>query len=187
MSDKIDGMDGLADLLDRVKGKLPEIIASGGLLAAEHMTTEIRKSVMDLSADPKGGLARSFKPQVEASEGGEEVRVKSTSDLVYARIQDEGGTITAKRKFLAVPWRGANIPIGKWPRHFAKGELTFIKRKNRPPLLVRVGKKKFDLMFTLRRSVNIPAKNYLDHAWANAKDGVGEILEGKLAVGVDEA
>lgn len=50
--------------------------------------------------------------------------VRTGTGLVYARIQQEGGTITPKTvNYLAIPATKQLARSGKWPRDFAKGEL----------------------------------------------------------------
>ena len=54
---------------------------------------------------------------------------------------------------------------GTWPRDWAEGELRFIPRKSKPPLLARVtgkgDREKIEPMYVLVKSVDVPAKHYL--------------------------
>lgn len=68
-----------------------------------------------------GQLARSINTHV--TPGGALIIVRT--NLIYARIQEEGGTIYPKGKFLALPLKPSLRRSGTWPRDFAKGALRF--------------------------------------------------------------
>lgn len=184
-----------------MSGRLGEESARMVLAAAEHVAGTIREVVYEKFPDGRtGALARSFRP-VFLGRDNAGVSAAAASDLVYARIQDEGGKILPKTvKRLAVPIKGAGVPIGKWPRHFAKGELTFVNfgrlgmsagDSGKPPILARVYKNKkgetirFKPMFVLLSSVTITGKRYLDTAADRAAEGVEEIMAEGYARAID--
>lgn len=170
-----------------MSGRLEAESARIVLEAAEHVAGTIREVVYDKFPEGRtGALGRSFKP-VFLGRDDHGVSAAASSDLVYARIQDEGGTVVPKTtKALAIPLK--RLPVGKWPRHFAKGELTLIPGKNgKASILAKVSKGgKVDPMFVLVRSVRIPGRHYLDAAAELAGPGVEEIMSQGYARAIDK-
>ena len=106
--------------------------------------------------------------------------VKIGTNVVYAAIQEFGGTIRPNYgKSLAVPIhpdaKAAIIPKGGSIRSVFP-DLVLIKRKSGAPLLVRMKGKQFDIMYVLMKSVTIPAHPYLRPAVYNHKDDIGKIF-----------
>lgn len=88
--------------------------------------------------------------------------VRISANTIYAAIQELGGDIKPdKAKALTVPIH----PDAKGKKASDFNDLTLIKRKNGPPLLVRItgkGKKqRMDIMFVLLTKVTIPSRPYL--------------------------
>lgn len=85
------------------------------------------------------------------------------TNVVYARIQQEGGVIKPKnKKALAIPVDKS--AWGKSPKEFQN--LVFIPRKGKNPLLVEMKTKRgkassMKIMFVLMKSVRIPARPFL--------------------------
>ena len=95
----------------------------------------------------------------------------------YAAIQEFGGEITPQQKqALAVPVHPD--AKNKSPRDFQN--LIFIKRANRPPLLVRkIGKgnaQRMDIMFVLVKKVHIPAQPFLFPAAIEVGNNIENIV-----------
>lgn len=145
-------------------------LAKATLRGAQHLTSVIRREVRETFPRGRTGeLARSWREQFVSDAGGV-LTAESTSELVYARILDEGGTILPKTvTMLAIPIRDdgpkqtgdwaadrlardeharsskgrPKVPFGKWPRHFQPGRLFLIKSKRGNLLLMaRTGKGK---------------------------------------------
>lgn len=143
-------------------------LAKAALRGAQFATGEIRSTLQSDGTHKRGGLARSFKEQL-VGQGSGVIAAESYSELVYARKQEEGGKISGKNgRRLAVPFKGVNLPPGKWPRHFPKtgpNALHLIPRGNKPPMLVqkRGGKnsERWVPIFILKTSVMIKAKHYV--------------------------
>ena len=76
------------------------------------------------------------------------------SDLGRAKKIEEGGTIRARGKFLAIPTSAA--PISVWPRYIEG--LFFMNSKRGNPLLAKKKGKGFQVMFILRRQVTLPPR-----------------------------
>lgn len=177
----------LSRSIDTVRGPLGPAYQT----ASEILTGDVRETILAgyTSSSPAvvrtGALARSFRGF--ARDGKNRVVIGSESDLIYARIQDQGGRIWPKtRKALAVP--NIRVPIGKWPRHWGKKELFFIKGKstkaNTVGVLVRkLGKGKrqrLQAVYTLKAYVDIAPKHYLEKATATAKPKIVRFLGSRM-------
>lgn len=173
--------------LKDIKKSLAKVMSSGVFAAAQLTVGIIRREIMRLLKPGTGGLARSFKETlIDKSSGG--ASAGAFSDLVYARIQDEGGIIRPKfRKNLAIPLKSARVPLGKWPRDFPPGELTFIKSKKGNSLLARVSKGKIEPVFVLKPSVTIKGVGYIESARRKAEPKIVKLLDGKVSVSVKKA
>lgn len=156
------------------------------LEGAQYVAGVIRKTVTSTFPDGRtGGLARSYHETFIGWKGDDSVSAAAESALVYARILDEGGTILPKSgKYLAIPVPERNISAGKWPRHWGKDQLTFIKSKSGKALLATVSKKgKVVPQYFLVQQSTIRARNYLAASAKASEEGVAEII-GK---GIDKA
>ena len=92
MSIGIEIDDRVSPALDNLRKGMPDLLEKGTLRVAEDVAGEIRRQVMQrLSKDPTGDLSRSFKPSILSRSDGS-MTVGVFSDLVYAEIQDQGGT-----------------------------------------------------------------------------------------------
>ncbi len=126
----------------------------------------------------QGQLAGSITHKVFESEK----FVRCSVNKVYAAIQELGGIIKpTKAKALAIPVHPEAVrwtEKGGEPKDFPG--LVMIKRKNGAPLLVRIkdkGKKqRFDIMFVLLKSVQIPARPYIRPAVYENKEKIMKIF-----------
>ena len=73
---------------------------------------------------PTGQLMRSWEKFFRVSNGGSDVVFGSLSELPYAAMHDTGGTIKAKKKYLAIPLNKGARNRG-WPRDWPADELSF--------------------------------------------------------------
>jgi hypothetical protein len=190
-------LDHFAKALGIHAEELDKALRKGVMKAAVFATGEIKSELMARTRG-SGGLSRSFKPVLMTAGDGldaGQIGAKATSTLEYAAIQERGGTIRPRSgKFLAVPVKGRRITAGKWPRHFAKGELKLIPRKGRPSLLVKeIGRdiviarrgrnrltkrvvKRIELMFTLQPRVEIKPQRYVERTEQRISDKLVELL-----------
>ena len=83
----------ILEILQKLEPKILEAQEKGVLEAAEVAAGEIRRQVFSLFKPGRGGLARSFKAALMTPKDKGSVRAGALSDLEYAKIQDEGGTI----------------------------------------------------------------------------------------------
>lgn len=181
----------LALILSSLAGRIDDETAALVMRAAQHAVGEVRSVLYEVFPEGRtGGLARSFREVFLGRDADGAVSAAVTSDLVYARIQDEGGTITPKTvKNLAVPLK--RLPVGKWPRHYGKDELTLIRSKRGNMILAKVtktkgGKDRIDPHFVLVKRVTIKGRGYIAIAAARARPGIEEILEEGLQKLVDD-
>lgn len=168
--------------LRRIPAAVKLSLRKGMLRAAEHLSGEIRIEVMR-GGGTTGQLARSWRSRFVGIENGVYTS-EAYSELIYAAIQNRGGTIEPRtQKMLAVPLR--RIPIGKWPRHFGKGELRLIKSKKGNLILAQIKKLKRKVkgsnvkitpFFVLKRSVEIQPKHYVKAALDRARKEVMSII-----------
>jgi hypothetical protein len=199
-------IDKFAKVLGTHGEALAKALQAGTLKAAVFATGEIKQEVLNTFSGGRE-LSRSFKPSLMTAEdglGAGQIGAKATSTLEYAAIQERGGTIRPRSgRFLAVPVKGQKFPEGKWPRHFARGELKLIPRKTGFSLLVKeIGKdivlarrggnkltrrvvKRVELMFTLRPSVTLTGRRYVERTEARITNELADILgdHAEIAVG----
>lgn len=186
----IDGSVGL--FMDKLKTRLlwesPDLMMKAAWIA----TGEVRREVVDKAKGGTGGLARSFEPKtIKTTE--KETIVGTFSDLPYARIQDEGGTITAKRGFRAIPIGDrARRVAGLWPRDWPQKALFAFKSKRGNVLLARSDREPGDsdfLQYLLRRSVTLskhPLKGYLTRASKKASPLIEDLVSDGIQAEIDD-
>lgn len=164
------GGKGVEELLGDLREMSPAL-QTGLFRAAETLRGHIVRSIRErLNPEGRrtGNLMRSFRPSAVVNDAGK-MQVGVFSDLVYARIQDEGGTINARPGgALTIPI--ADMPIGTTARDFAD---AFILRANGKAYLVRsIGKGKLEFLYQLVRSVTLRGKGYLEAAETSAATDV---------------
>ncbi|TFG39836.1 MAG: hypothetical protein E4H44_01325 [Candidatus Aminicenantes bacterium] len=76
------------------------------------------------------------------------------SPVVYARIQDEGGTIHAKKKFLTIPFPGVRGIAANFPDSF------IVKSKKGNLIIAQKNGKGIKPLFLLRNQVTLPARRW---------------------------
>ena len=128
------------------------------------------QNVHNVFEEQTGNLANSIFWEVNKSE----FKTIIVANTEYARIQELGGDILpVNAKAIAVPIhpdaKKTAIPDGRTIRDIFP-DLVLIKRKNGHPLLVRVGKNVFDIMYVLVSKVTLKAKPYLRPALYESKD-----------------
>jgi len=183
--------------LGRVTAGLPDELAKAVLRSAQHAEAVIKRSIQWMKAATKatnasgrgstGELARSFRATFLGRED-LVVGAGAISDLVYARILDEGGVIRPKNKSGALAIPLGKKAIGKWPRHFAKGEL-FLLKANGKAFLVREKKQRkgmfgpdgLEFMFILKKSQKVTARHYIELAAQAAEPGIVKIMDAAVA------
>ena len=158
-------MDGMTAAFWRVALKAATI--AGGFLA---------KEVVARLPGGTGNLAGSFLP-AKMVQGGDEIKAASLSNLPYARVQDEGGTIIPRTaKNLAIP----QTPTAKsmWPREWGRDQLHFIANPMEGGVLVDSSG---TTQYILRPRVTIDGVHYVDAARARIEDEAPSIVARELA------
>ncbi len=173
---------------------MPEAIKKGMMDAAFELEGEIREEIQRTFPTAKTGeLMNSYHAQW-VTDSGPQITTGVYSDLVYARIQNEGGTIYPRTvKNLAIPISPkAKMTIGKWPRHYPKDFLTLIQKKGKAPVLVHLSKngKIEDVYFVLAKSSTIPKaspkRKHLERGADKALPGIERILGDKVELVIDK-
>lgn len=129
-------------------------------------------------------LAASFKTRIEG-DGRSSLRGEAASTKRYAKIQDEGGTITAKKQYLAIPITPTAQRMG--PKKFP-APLVFIHRPPHLPVLAKIstnarGKERIKPQYLLVRSVRITGKHYI----AKASERTAQQIDGLIQAAVSRA
>jgi hypothetical protein len=163
--------------------------------AARVAEAEMKKQIiMLLAGKTTGELHRSVRPDL-VKQSGDEIVVIVGPHKIYARIQDQGGVVYPKKKYLAIPLPFANVRKGKWPRDWGPDDLVFINRdkKGKDPLLaLKTGKGRIEPKYALKRSATLKGVHYVD-ATAKASEeemrqivseGLDALVQRVLAQGV---
>ena len=166
--------------LKKLVPKMNTVLEKGMMEAGESVRAEIVKTLRDTSKRYTGGLANSYDVTLLSSSKGD-VRVGVLSDSPYAEIQNEGGTITPKGKYLAIPQTEQLKRSGKWPRDFAEGELYAVYGDKGGVLL---DANTDILQYVLTKAVTIRGKRYLEKSVKAAKDDIEQIMGKKVKVAV---
>lgn len=165
--------------------RIPQEIALGYLASAEVAASEIRRQISSWPAAESGlstktgRLARSFVPIPlrEATSDGLRITGGVKSDLPYARIQDQGGTIRPHTaQYLAIPLTPAARRTS--PRMML--DLVCIRKKGRDPILARIvgkGKRQRILpMYALKGQVTLKGHKYIAAAEVIAAPKIQQIM-----------
>ena len=155
--------------------------AKAALITLEKFQKIVSKST--LRKTPSSMKRRSSKlPNSFTHEGpvrkGNIISGKSGSNVAYARIHEEGGTITAGKTStrLTIPVKGSgNYGTAKSLRSQKR---TFVEKDT---IFLRQGEEIIPI-FSLRRSVNVPATRYLTIASQKATPRILEILGKEVVV-----
>jgi hypothetical protein len=174
------------EFVDELNVTMSPALAKGLLKAANFAGGAIAERVNAIFSGGTGNLARSFLPARFVSVGGK-IGAGAFSDLPYAEIQNRGGTITpATKDYLAIPL--SSEAKNRWPRDWPVGDL-FAFRSKRGNLLLAERRTGTDLRihYLLRKSVDIPATNYLEQAMQEAEPTIVEIVDEAVQAAIDEA
>lgn len=178
---KVTVKNGVGVFVKAFKGNLEQALDAGVLKCAQVAAGEIRRTILATFKGRTGNLARSFRETFLGSAKTGVASAGALSDSVYAEIQDAGGTVRPKRKYLAIPVPSANVPYGKWPRDYAKGELRFKRGRGDSALLVdRAGKP----IFALKKQVRITGRSYLATAAEASQPKLAEVMGQNVQVAV---
>jgi HK97 gp10 family phage protein len=149
---------------------LVEATAKDNVKKAFHMVS----SAADVA---KGGghLADSIGHKI-LKVGGLAVTGVVGTNLVYAAIQEFGGTVKAKNvKYLTIPWDG----VTGWAKDYKN---TFVHESKAGNLIIfqRVSKDEIKPLFTLKDQIEIPPRPYLNPAIKSNERRIIEIISDAL-------
>jgi hypothetical protein len=172
------------DAAKRLRGAIDTNMLQAAVIAAGS----VRQAVYDEFKPGTNLLAWSFKPTLLADGEDGSLRSGALSDVIYARIQDEGGTIVPKRaKALAIPvsprakgGKGGSIGPGDFPKNY----LHMVWPKGGPKGFL-FGLDSV-LHFVLQKSVTLKATGYLEQAARIAFPLITEDMELAIQKGLDE-
>ena len=183
--------ENMADFLHNVADQITPQTAKSMIQAGLILVGEIDRSILERAETTSGaaGLRGSWDASFVTKDR-KSIAVGVFSDLSYAQIQDEGGTVVARNvRNLAIPnkWDpSVKIRRGQWPRHIQKaqpgsaGGLYFHKGKKAAVLMWQTGTErdpaKDKVYFILKRSVDIPGLGYLDPAVAKMDKHMDDIF-----------
>jgi hypothetical protein len=150
------------------------------------------KTVATVDADGQvalfGQTVQGSPLSVVLSAGG---RVQGAENVVYARIQDRGGTVRpVRRQWLAIPDASVKTPTGRpryaSPRDYPRPLWFHVKREGSGKqalafLLERVGGKNV-ARWTLRKEVEIPPSHYARDAFEATRADVPKTLSDAVTV-----
>ena len=183
------GVEALIQRL-RLRG-FTKAVATALLRTAQDLEGAISNEVKErLTKRPRGALARSWRSTLTERDG--ELVARVASALPYAAIQDQGGTIRPKRKYLAVP---INLPggprPGQGPRQFGR-PLRYVPTARGASLVETRGtgkRAKTITRYVLRRSVTLTGVGYLDAAvrQVDPEGRIGVVLDREIMREVDRA
>jgi len=169
-------MENIEKYFANVALKMAGGLEQGVFRVAVEAVGLIERSARKKMPGKTGDLGRSFKAEFVEKKGGK-ISAGAFSDLVYARIQEYGGTILPKRaKMLAVPITPKAKRIR--PREWGSDALTLIRSKKNQLILATIqqnknGKDTIKPQYVLKRSVKLQPQNYI----ADVEKEIGQTAE----------
>lgn len=152
-------LDAEAEAKRRVTGKVgPGLKVRTGRLRAS-IAGSVRTSGSGVRVQVQAGGRSPNKDQLKAD------TTSAPGTVRYARIHEEGGTITAKDKLLAIPVHKSLFTAAGRPRYAGPRSIktldVAVGKKSGLPYLYDTTIGRFPAMYLLRKSVNIPPRPYL--------------------------
>lgn len=159
--------DGVARLISRA---LTDVSLTGEAAAKRAATVRL--------AVRSGLLRNSIRAEVRQVEGGGELALSASP--IYARIQEEGGTIRPKRgRYLAIPLRGA-APGDR------AGAFVFTSASGRKFLARRTEEGALILLAVLKESVTLKGRRYLAAGIEAALARLSDALDAQFEVALGD-
>jgi hypothetical protein len=160
------------------------------LKAGQETAGNIRREIYAKHPGGKGNMARNVSVSANEGKAGEIAGVTVYSDLVYAAIQNYGGTIRPKRsKYLTIPLtqQARNRTAREWGK-----ELRFIESKKGNLLLATVKKRKgkdpqIVPQYLLRKSVEIDGSGYFNEGVEKSLSVIQEALNKSVELTIEVA
>jgi len=155
--------------------------AMEGVLLAQR---EVKLNVVERLNTGSGRLRGSFENPMMVTDNDEMKEAELSSEVVYAAIQDRGGTIFPKNRLLAIPNKQAGVPENRGPRDYPYG--AWIKAKSGLVQMVYVDWGGNVLFFGLTRSTIKPTWYFTD-AVKEVESKMGAIVGKHLGEAIAEA
>lgn len=173
----VEGANELIAALDT----MPDITADKLFRSMLKAGEVLRGEIVQAAPIDKGALRRSFKTS-PVIKGASELSVVVGSDLVYARIQDEGGEIRAiKAKNLAIPLTKKAKKMS--PRDWPENQLHFAMSKDKRKFLFDAQNR---LQYKLQKSVKLKGSGYISKGTKAATPMITKIIGKAVADAIQE-
>lgn len=184
---KLEVTSDIDEFVDNLDSEMTPNLAKGLLKAATFAGGAIAEQVNEMFESGSGELARSFLPARFVKTKSGELGAGAVSDVPYARIQDEGGTITpSKMTYLSIPV--SSEAKNRWPRDWPAEKLFAFRSKNGNLLLAeRTTRGKPTIHYVLKKSIEVTGKGYLEKAMAKAEPTITKIVDEAVQKAIDEA
>lgn len=182
---KINGS--VQDWTEDLKARIIDATQRNMLQAAVLAAGAIRQEVFSSFRPGTSKLARSYTATLLEPKN-KKLRSGALSDLVYARIQDEGGEIVPnKAKALSIPVSTQARTLGRsgvGPRGFPTSlSLVWPRGRDRGFLIDGSG----TVHYSLRKSVRIPGRGYLAEAKRAVEPDLVELFDAEIQKSADES
>lgn len=184
----------LAELRQRVERAATHVqaaVATEARAASLHAEARAKRLATERLRVRTGRLRGSIRGSSEAEgDGAILVRLRAGGDpsLPYAAIQEFGGTIRARKRFLAIPTGAAKTAAGvsryASPRDVAGLRFVPLRGGSRGMLVRETGGRQ-EVMYWLVPSVTIRGKRYLGDAMDQTAVGLGERLAARVAAALE--
>lgn len=163
----------------------------GMFKAAQYARGEVQRQISGGFKSGRGGLARSYVATILKPTKKGELRAGAVSSLVYAKIQNEGGRVTAKAaRALTIPLtheaRRAS-QVGRTAREFPTPLALIWPKGKSTGWLVEKQRRKSIMHYLLTRSVKIPGTRYLEKARDAAEEQILDIVGTSVTVEAGKA
>ena len=181
--------------LEKAYGAFPKKLqiemARAMVRLGQDVNGKIKKQIFALHPGGKGTMSRTWKARPYKTKDGAIAGVEIYNETVYAAIQNYGGTIKPKKKYLAIPL--TNAARTSKPR--AMGGLVFIESKKGNLLLAKVQKVKkrgkvvqeIKPQYLLRKQTVIKGTGYMEKGIDDSMGLINTVLLGSVALAAQEA
>lgn len=182
---KIFGQMKMHDLLYELGANADKAVSIALFRCAQHAEGEIKRTLQKTFKPGTGNLMRSFTAQM-LSKKGSTLTAGAVSDLVYAEIQNDGGTIRSSRgpsKFLAYPV--VDMPVGQWASDTPDLHVGIAPYPSKLGLVLMDSSNR--VIFNLAKKVTIKPTKYLEKAQESSSKEWSRIFNERLAELADAA
>lgn len=185
----------IAELRDRLALATPRIRAGVGqeaartALDAEARSKRLATERLRVRTGRLRGSIRGTAIEEDGAAFLVRLQAGASPGLPYARIQEEGGVVRAKRRFLAIPTRAAQTRAGV-SRYGSPRDVPGLRfvplRGGSRGMLVRGRGERAEVLFWLVPSVTIRPKRYLADGLDGSTQGLADRLAARVVAALTE-